>query len=265
MMSHPSRCGLLLCCLFGAIPMAMPRLAAAVEPAAGLATTAQSPSLLRLTFVDPGHPVPTVPALDIRQNGNVFLSTDGRSSAPAVGLTDAELRGLAAELTERHGLLQISTPILWQEIESAARTTGLRPEVAGAATTVIEVQSGEFRHRVECPAVGLLARRYPQIADLQRLAAIQTRLQNVMAVQQVGGGVAADLLAREGTTQLRQSDPQAAPFSAREIAMVRTLSDGSQFVQFFRDARPQPVIVTLTRFPESGPRVSVLNGAAELR
>lgn len=260
-MSRPSRLShslLALCLTFGA--MAFPRSATAVDPG-----REGSSVLIRMTFVEPRSPVRGPAAIEIDHDGAVRISPDGRQSHATSGLSSQEMEQLSRDLFQLHRLTQITTEVVMQQIDSASRSSGLGADVPGASATVFEIRGQGQVHVIQCPAVSLLARRFPQVDDLQHLAAAQARLQNLMSIQQVGGTAAAEALAREGSEQLRRDDPRATGLTSRDLAMVRTLSDGSQFVQFYRDSQPRPVIVTLTRFPETGPRVSVFNGAAELR
>ncbi len=262
-MSRPARTFLLL--LAVAVSFGTDRAARAVDPAA---TAASSAPLLRLTFVEPGgrgqRAAPPAP-LEVTGDGHVRLGSGDGSMSDAPPLPRAELSRIVEEVIRTHRLLEINSRSLAFQIDEASRTTGLTSQIPGAAATVVEFAwEGRF-HRVECPAVGLLSRRFPQVRDLQDLAAIQARLQNLVAISQVGGFQEAEQLAQEGTAQLRQDQPRATPFTVRELAIVRTLPDGAQFVQFYRDSAPQPTIVAVTRFPESTRRVSGFNGAQEIR
>jgi len=208
-----------------AVAFGAARDARAVDPAAVPATSAP---LLRLTFVEPGRRAQqAAPAtLELTGEGQVRISSGDGSLRDAPPLPRAELSRFVDEIVRTHRLLEIDS---------------------------------------RCPAVGLLSRRFSQVRDLQDLAAIQARLQNIVAISEVGGFQEAERLAQEGTAQLQQDQPRAAPFTVRELAMVRSLPDGAQFVQFYRDSAPQPTIVAVTRFPESTRRVSVFNGAQEIR
>lgn len=237
----------------------------AVEPAATAAVNSASAPLLRMTFVEPVPGQPAVPAIEIDQAGAVRISPDGRQVFEAPALSRAEMARLFDDLVRTHRILELDSRRLQFQLDDASRSSGLSAQIPGAASTLVELSWDGQAYRVECPAVGLLSRRFPQIDDLQRLAAVQGRLQNLVAVSQVGGFPAAETLAREGTAQLRQDDPRAVPLTSRDLSMVRTLPDGSQFIQFYRESRPQPTIVTLTRFPDAGRRVSVFNGASEVR
>jgi hypothetical protein len=234
----------------------------AVDPAPSI--QAKTP-FVRMTFVEAGVPGRPQPALGISAQGDVQFSLDGRTVSQGPTLSRDELLLLSRDLFETHRFHQIDSSAILMELDDASRSTGLSTQAPGASYTIIEVTAAGRTHEVRCPAVGLLARRFPQVADLQHLAAIQARLVNVQSVAQVGGGELADRLAREGTEQLRREAPNAPALTTREMSMVRTLPDGSQFVQFYREANPQPIIVTVARFPESATRVSVFSGAAELR
>lgn len=263
MMSRPARIVLLLIAVGTSFRTAGD--AFAVDPAAAPRVSAP---LLRLTFVEPGPQGPQAapPAtLEVTGEGLVRIGSSDGSMTDAPPLPRAELSRFVDEIIRTHRLLEIDSRSLAFQIDEAGRSTGLSSQIPGAAATVVEFAWEGRLHRVECPAVGLLSRRFPQVRDLQDLAAIQARLQNLVAISQVGGLQQAEQLAQEGTAQLQQEQPRAAPFTVRELAMVRTLPDGAQFVQFYRESAPQPTIVAVTRFPESTRRVSVFNGAQEIR
>lgn len=263
-MSRPAR--IILWLLAAALSFGTDRAARAVDPATAGAS-APLP-LLRLTFVEPARGAQggaAAATLEVTVEGQVRIGGSDGSMSEAPPLPRAELSRFVEEIVRTHRLLELDSRSLAFQIDEASRSTGLSAQIPGAAATVVEFTWEGRSHRVECTAVGLLSRRFPQVRDLQDLAAVQARLQNVVAISQVGGLQEAERLAREGTAQLQQEQPRATPFTVRDLAMVRTLPDGALFVQFYRDSAPQPTIVGVTRFPESTRRVSVFNGAREIR
>lgn len=258
-MSRPAR--IVLWILAAALSFGTDRVARAIDPA----SAGTSPALLRLTFVEPGRAPHPTPALEMTDLGAIRIDRGDGTLVEAPPLPRAELSRLIGEIVRTHRLLEIDSRSLAFQLDEVSRATGLSAQIPGAAATVVEFTWEGRSHRVECPAVGLLSRRFPQVRDLQDLAAVQGRLQNLVAISQVGGLQEAERLAREGTVQLQHDQPRATPLTVRDLAMVRTLPDGAQFVQFYRDTTPQPTIVGMTRFPESARRVSVFDGAREIR
>jgi hypothetical protein len=103
-------------------------------------------------------------------------------------LSDAELAALRRFVFDEQDVWSIDSAALERDVNAVANSgadSGSRagpvqpvgPEaVADAATTVIRVRDGERTHQVSYYNLFGAARRYPQINELQRLRAIETRL-----------------------------------------------------------------------------------------
>ena len=212
----------------------------------------------------------TQPEIAVYADG--MVRTVREDGSPLVGqISSAELAAVQEELLATCGLATLETPRLVEEIMVTSRRENLSAHIPNADETVIRIRdnAGELRE-VRCPAVPLLAVRFPGVAGLQGLYKAQLRLENIRTIQQVGGDRVAQQLAQYATSSLQTEQPGAAPLTIRELAMVRRFPDGTRYIQFCRQqesagARVAPLIVGVTEVPGDNPRVSVFGGQGTLR
>jgi hypothetical protein len=214
-----------------------------------------------LAFLDePGTPRERESVrLRVLANGDVHCF-DGRALVPCERLTENELLALERELLVDGNLAALSSDTLQSAVESACRSAGFATEIEGAATTIIRFESDGVPREVRCDALSVMAARFPDFPEVQRLFNAQLRLQNVAAVAEAGGSAAAEQLAAIANETLAASRPDLPPLSPADLSMYRALSTGNRYVQFYR--RPaesrEELLVSLYESPGTAPRVSIL-------
>lgn len=205
---------------------------------------------------------PSHPEVIILSDGRMqVMSPEGplRATLPA-----QRLRELMTKLWHVDGLKSVAPESLQHSIQVAASRTGLTPNIEGAGETVLRIRmAGEVRE-LRCPAVGILAVRFPDVPAVQSIAAAQRRLENVRAVASVGGHDEAVYLAEVATRAVQDEYGVDVPVSSADLSMVRSLPDGSRFCQFLvqpQDAEPKPVqMISIVETPGHLPRVSIIGG-----
>ena len=265
---HCLRPGLLGLCLMLVASSAM-----AVEPKAANPPVPKSPvRVAALSYIEPDGT--RRPVVEVWSNGLVkAIDLSGSRQNPVQAtLTD---RLTAAELRELHQLLigdcqlaNQTTDSVRKSLQIASEQHQLTAKIEGAAETEIGVLAGHEWRTVSCPAVSILATRFPDVAEVRNIAAAQSRLQNIYAVALVGGGKAADLHAATATHKLQEVNPNAGEITRRDLTMVRHLPNESRFVQFRYAGSPgqdDGCLVNLTQSPEGTTRVSVMDSPSVVR
>ncbi|WP_427501234.1 hypothetical protein ACQE3E_03900 [Methylomonas sp. MED-D] len=95
-------------------------------------------------------------------------------------LAPAELRALLTYLLADQRLPDLAAASIAERIRALRAADGRLFNIADAPTTRIELALPEHRHSVEFYAVDAAARQFPEIAELQRLQAIQNRLRDML-------------------------------------------------------------------------------------
>lgn len=245
----------------------------AVEPRANSQPSGQAAvRIASLTFVESSGALR--PVVEVWSNGVVNATElTGTPQNPVAKmhtdrLSQAELRSLHQALIDEYQLATQTTEQVQTAIETASIQQQLTAHVEGAAATEIGVRIGREWRTVRCPAVSILATRFPQVIELQQIAAAQDRLQNVAAVALLGGAKAADQQAITATNKLREMHPDAGVITRRDLLMVRRLPNQSQFVQFRYAGPPgaeESYLVNMTQTPEGPTRVSVMDSPTVVR
>lgn len=244
----------LLACLLALISVGA---SAGNEPAA-------SEVVAELWFLSPRFAV-TQPEVAVLANGLMRVHQE-QGQVIEGQLSAAELTALHQELLVTCGLGSLDSRQLAAEIQVTAQQHQLTASIPNADETVIRVRDTAGRLReIRCPAVGLLAGRFPSVAGLQGLNRAQLRLQNLRSILQVGGSDAAAGIAEYASESLKEHNPAARPLTVDELAMVRRFPDGTRYIQFCRHeivegASAAPLIVAVTEVPGGQPKVSVFGG-----
>lgn len=200
-------------------------------------------------------------ALRITADGAVWIpGDDGRTLMVADRLRPQQLQDLIEEVLQQGGLARIEGRRLQEMLEQACRSAGLSTRVEGAGATIIRVAGPQGRSEVQIDALSLMAARFPDLAEVQRLFHVQLRLQNVAAVARAGGEQACLPLVELANRTFRQLHPDQPPLTTRDLTMVRRLDTGSRYVQFYRRPGPggEELLVSLFEIPGQPPNVSVL-------
>lgn len=215
-------------------------------------------SVVELWYLDDSsQPQPEVAVL---ADGRVwFKSVDGPAWSR---IQRTELIRLVTDLLEGDGLKHCDSHQLKRALQQEAIRTGLTADVPGAASTFIRIRTGDAVRQIQCPAVGVLATRFPEVQSVQQVLSAQRRLENLRAVAMVGGSQAAADLARIAQATLAEDYGVAVPVSAEDLAMVRKLPDGGKYCQFLvgtsSKGSQSSRIISVFDIPGNAPRVSML-------
>lgn len=245
----------------------------AVEPKASTPVGNQNAvRIASLSFVEPNGRQREV--MEVWSNGTVnAFELSGTPQNPVQithtdRLSPTELRSLYQQLVDESRLATYTSESLSEAINIASAEQQLSASIEGAAASEIGVLVGRQWRTVACPAVSILATRFPQVTEVQNFAAAQSRLQNVAAVALLGGAKAADQQAATATHKLREMHPEAGVITRRDLMMVRRLPNESRFVQFRTAATPagdDGYLVNMTQSPEGPTRVSVMDSPTVVR
>lgn len=229
----------------------------------GSGEAASAPIAIELCFLDGSGtpPVQEAVLLRITADGAVWIpGDDGRTLLLAERLPPRQLQDLLQEVVQQGGLEQLDWRRLQATLEQACRSAGLSSRVEGAGVTIMRVAGPRGFYEARIEALSLMAARFPDLAEVQRLFHVQLRLQNIAAVARAGGEQACLPLVELANRTFRQLHPDQPPLTARDLAMVRRLDTGSRYVQFYRrpaDGKGE-LLVSLFEVPGQPPRVSVL-------
>lgn len=224
----------------------------------------QQTIVLELTFEEPENAT-VAERVTIRADGKISLTGGPLQGNPVAGSLNAEdLESLLQEVVHTARILECETAAIAAAVEREGRRTSRDWRIRNAATTVIRVQLKDIEHEVRCPAAELLVERFPGIDQLERLCAVQRRLQNVKAVAQVGGADEAERLAKIAAAEWSGDSGAMQQVTSRELLHVRDAGDGLRQVQFRIDPPPsedgsagESVVITIFETPKSLPRVSI--------
>ena len=219
--------------------------------------------VLSLSFFDgPGtSSARETTVMGVTAAGGVFASPDGAAAPVEVDrMRPEQLAGLIQEVEQSGRLREIDSATLEQDLRRACRSSGFAFEIEGATVTVIRCRTSEGPVEVRCPALSIMAARFPDFPAVRQLLTTQLRLQNVAAVASAGGEQASAQLAAIANRTLQESQPDVPPLTPRDLSMVRTLSTGSRYVQFYRapTGQREELLVSIFQTPGQPPRVSVL-------
>ncbi|MEZ6064275.1 MAG: hypothetical protein R3B90_00880 [Planctomycetaceae bacterium] len=218
--------------------------------------------LLELVFVDHQGTAAEQQSTRVRvlASGDVQTADASGNLSTRFRMTPGQVASLQRDIFGSQQLATIDSSRLARSLDSACRTTGLSPRIEGSGSTVIRWQAGEQSGEVGCHALSVMAARFPDFPEVQRLIDCQLRLQNVAAVADAGGYEAAEQFAKIANNHLQQQHPDTQPLQSEELSMYRSLSTGNRYIQFYR--RPlgdrAELIVSLFDSPGQPPRVEVL-------
>lgn len=205
-------------------------------------------------------------ALGVTAAGDVFVPQETlQGLVPADRLAAERLSELLAELDQQGRLREIDSARLADEVRRACQLSGFQPEIEGSGATIIRARFAAGPVEVRCDGLSVMAARFPDFPELQRLLAMQLRLQNVAAVARAGGEQASLQLAAVANRTLQASRPELPPLTVRDLSMVRSLASGSRYVQFYRSPTrtSEELLVSLFETPGQPPQVSVLTSPSQ--
>lgn len=212
---------------------------------------------LELAFIEPGVPPREVVAVRVLANGTVQVPGQPAAAAPYRMAPD-RLQKLMHELLVAGQIERMDTAAVRDRLRQACAAAGLSADIEGAAATVIRFRTAKLSGEVRCDALSVMAARFPDLLEVQRLHDAQLRLQNVAAIAQAGGEEASEQLAEIANRTLQTTHPDAPRLTHRDLSMFRELSTGSRYVQFYRrSSESGELLVSVFQTPGQPARVSV--------
>lgn len=203
---------------------------------------------------------PSHPEIIILADGRMqVMSPEGPQRSQ---LKVEQVESLLNELLKVDGLAAVNSATLQQRVQRATEQTGLSSCIEGAGDTVFRIRTATEYHEIRCPAVGILAVRFPEVAGVKSMAAAQRRLENVRAVATVGGCEEADFIAELAAEAVQSEYGVTVPVSKEDLSMVRALPDGSRFCQFVvaqNDQQNESLqMISITETPGHRPVVQMI-------
>lgn len=221
--------------------------------------------LVELTLLPDG--LEQEPDITVFANGRVRVKVG--EGAIWGQLPASEVPELLHKLNDVDGLAQVSSESVQQSILRESSRTGLAWRIGNADETRIALHTNRGCREIQAHAVGLLATRFPEAEDLQKVDAAQRRLENVRAVVMAGGPESAGKLAAVARQRLQAEYGEEIPVTAENLTMVRTLDDGTRCCQFVvrsnSGGKTTERIVSLVQSPGETPRVSLFGDGPALR
>lgn len=246
---------------------------------AGLLMTLLCPGIVHADHTSQLPDEPTTPVIEmwylregIPSHPEVIILSDGRMQVMSPegpqrsDLTADALQQLLENLLHRDGLATVNSAELRREIAEQSHVSGLSSTIQGAGETVIRLRTRNSAREIRCPAVGILAVRFPQIQGIQAIAAAQRRLENLRAVTTVGGPEEARSIAQLAARAVEDEYGVTLPVTCEDLSMVRALPDGSRFCQFLvANQNDELHMISLVEAPGLHPRVSMIGGTPLVR
>ena len=180
-----------------------------------------------------------------RARRTLVVTADGRVRVAAgngvdretrTRISEDELTALLSEVVARHRFFECGSEEIEQEVERYGREAGLDWRFPNATTTIIRIRTAEGTHEVRCTAAELLAERFPDATLVHDFNGVLQRLQNLIAVTQIGGSTEAQRLCDIANSELRITGGRRQGVTARDIQFVREDRQGLRFVQFLWDS-----------------------------
>lgn len=199
--------------------------------------------------------------LRLRRDG--WYTVSEQVGKPLVGqLSEAEVRQLVGELVEQQRGLELKSASLSSQIERTGKATGKEWRIKNADTTVVRMNLTGGSHEFRCCAPELLRNRFPQVTDLNRVCAIQRRLENLVALARIGGRLEAERLAALATAEVQRQNGPAVTITAGDLLHVRGAAGDLRQSQFvvepsLRGESGTGVLVSVLETPGRSPQISL--------
>jgi hypothetical protein len=178
------------------------------------------------------------PLLTIRADHTVILGNpSGQGKRIETRIAPEDLQALLRFIVADNRFFEFDAKQVETQILEEQRKTGRLFLIADAPVTVIRVQLKDQEHEARQYGLGLAAKVYPAIEPLQRLAAIQKRLDRYASLVRAGGtkGLAAEL--RLANHELAQRYPAIKALTADDLDSAVQYADGSRRI-FFSHSEP---------------------------
>jgi hypothetical protein len=205
---------------------------------------------------------PETTVIKIRGNGTFEVGASGEQGYVAGQMTSAELLSLLRDLIEREHALELTTDALAAGLTSQARKSGKEVGFLNAADMIVRISVASGTHEFRCRSPEPLRTRFPDMQDIDHVCSIIRRLENVIAVAQIGGKPEAERLAALATAELQRQNGPAVTITAGDLLHVLGTAGDLRQAQFvvepaLRGETGAGVHVSVLESPGQPPRVNM--------
>jgi hypothetical protein len=184
--------------------------------------------------------------LTIRADGSVLTGAPwGQRKRIEARLTMVELHDLLNYILDEQKLSEFDAGQVQQQVRAIQQQRGSFLAIADAPTTVVKVQADGKTWVAQYYALPLAARQFPEVMPLQRLLAVQQRLQSIYNRLHAGGTDGLKRYLELANAALRAKDAQVRPLSADDLQSATSLVNGQVQLSF---ARQEPAGPNQTRY-----------------
>jgi hypothetical protein len=180
--------------------------------------------------------IKSTPVLTIRANGEVTVVDPFRNGGEISGaLTTKELQDLLNFIVTERDFFAIDRGNIDATIQQEMRRSGIGFGVDDASDTVIKIRIADQEHETSFNAVSFFASRYPNIAALGNLAAIDSRLGTLVQNFRSGGSDKIAEALAQANASLKRDYPNLAPLTEKNYLRTLESDNGRKLMQFLRD------------------------------
>jgi hypothetical protein len=201
------------------------------------------------------------PVLTIRANGTITVVDPFSNVADISGaLTAEELQDLLKFMVKDHDVFGIREQEIGAAIEAEMKRMGRFFGVSDASDTVVRIQLAGQEHEASFNSVRVFAPRFPGIAALGHLLAIESRLTRIVESLRAGGASKIAAALDQANAHLKRTNPGLAPLTADDYLRTLDSGNGRRLMQFLRDQGDNTnlsVTVEYTANQEPSVRVSI--------
>jgi hypothetical protein len=184
--------------------------------------------------------------LTIRADGSVITGAPwGQRKRIEARLTMVELHELLNYILDEQKLSEFDADHVQRQVRDIQQQRGTFLAIADAPTTVVTVHADGKTWVARYYALTMAARQFPEVMPLQRLMAVERRLQGVYNRLHAGGPDALKRYLELANAALRAKDPQLRPLSADDLQSATSLANGQVQLSF---ARQEPAGQNQTRY-----------------
>ncbi len=184
--------------------------------------------------------------LTIRADGSVATGAPwGERKRIEARLAMAELHALLNYILDEQKLAEFDADQVQRQVRDIQQQRGSFLAIADAPTTVVTVHADGKTWVARYYALSLAAGQFPEVLPLQRLLAVERRLQGIYNRLHAGGADALQRYLELANTALRAKDAQVRPLSADDLQSATSLVNGQVQLNF---ARQEPIGPNQTRF-----------------
>ena len=175
------------------------------------------------------------PVLTILANGSLRIANPwGMSREVKSQLSPAELQELLSEIITENRFFEADSDGIKTAVLEAARAKGRIGRILDSSTVSIRVRVNGKEQEVSYYALSFFAKRHPEVAELQRLNAVNKRLDRLMSFIRAGGRKGATEYLQQANQELKKKFPKESPFTLDDLRYCNMYANGTTKLQFYR-------------------------------